>query len=109
MKLQKYILGASPEKQTAILRPFDDTGMTGDWFEFNAGIVYKVSDVDNRIAVLEKALRELKQSHHMCDDRWYSCPLSKEGCANEHEPKECNCGAGRINAKIDAVLGHSAS
>lgn len=44
--LQKYILGASHKKQTAMIRPFDETGVTGDWREFNAGIVYLADDVD---------------------------------------------------------------
>lgn len=45
--LQKYILGAHPTKQTAMIRPFDENGnVTGPWREFNAGIVYLADDVD---------------------------------------------------------------
>ncbi len=31
-------------------------------------------------------------SHYECEDPWYSCPLSVEGCADETKPKECECG-----------------
>jgi hypothetical protein len=45
-KLQKYILGASPYKQTAMIRPIDSKGVNGDWRECNAGVVYLADDVD---------------------------------------------------------------
>lgn len=64
--MQKYILGASPDVQSAMIRPFDNSGnFIGDWQLFNAGIVYKADEADaqfakdkERIAELEKALRD---------------------------------------------------
>ena len=47
---------------------------------------------------------QLKQSHHYCEDNWYSCPLHPNGCANADEPYECNCGADKHNAKIDEII-----
>lgn len=57
-----------------------------------------------RIVELEKALREARRSHYSCEDCWYSCPLSEDGCCNESEGTECNCGASEHNAKIDTAL-----
>lgn len=54
----------------------------------------------NIIAELEK----LHVSHYYCDDRWYSCPKHPDGCANEDEGTECNCGADEHNARLDAVI-----
>lgn len=68
------------------------------------GPYYIAAEVDARIAELEKALREAKRSHYACEDPWYQCPMHPEGCANEFEPKACNCGTDEFNAKIDAVL-----
>lgn len=34
--------------------------------------------------------------HRQCEDSWYSCPKSEEGCANEFEGEECNCGADEL-------------
>jgi len=53
---------------------------------------------------LEEALRGLKRSHYNCDDGWYSCPKSEEGCANFDMPKDqCTCGADVHNAEVDRV------
>jgi hypothetical protein len=66
--------------------------------------VYDASDVDARIAELEKALREAKRPHYSCEDPWYSCPKHPEGTANDFKGDECDCGADEFNAKIDSVL-----
>jgi hypothetical protein len=66
----------------------------------------KINEQHARIAELEKALREAKLPHLSCEDAWYSCPLSPDGCANDRwAADECNCGADFQNAAIDAVLG----
>lgn len=48
-------------------------------------------------------MEALKLVHHICEDCWYSCPLSKEGCCDDRET-ECNCGATAHNAKVDALI-----
>jgi hypothetical protein len=58
-----------------------------------------------RIRELEKALLAAKIPHHHCEDCWYSCPMSDEGCCDEREIG-CNCGAEKHNAAIDAALEH---
>ena len=52
---------------------------------------------------LREALRNAKISHRECEDCWYSCPLSAEGCCDERQT-ECTCGADKHNAAIDAAL-----
>lgn len=48
----------------------------------------------------EEALR-IAGSHYECDDGWYSCPLSEEGCINARTPKNrCTCGR---DARVDAI------
>ena len=50
------------------------------------------------------ALENNRQTHHYCEDTWYSCPKHEEGCANDAEGNECNCGADRANEEIDAAI-----
>lgn len=58
--------------------------------------------MDNKIERLAKLAR---RGHYYCEDGWYSCPLAEEGCADDSIDKtKCNCGADKINAKIDAIL-----
>ncbi len=74
----------------------------GDWYgadDVDAALAAK----DREISSLVAALEGLRRSHTACDDNWYSCPLSDEGCANESET-DCNCGAQEHNAKIEAML-----
>jgi len=52
---------------------------------------------DSLIQTLAKlAIRE----HYYCDDRWYSCPKAPEGCADDSQGDECNCGADKHNEKV---------
>lgn len=59
---------------------------------------------DAEIERLRAALLSSKQSHYQCDDSWYSCPKSEDGCSREGATG-CNCGADKHNAMIDAALG----
>lgn len=52
---------------------------------------------------LKGALLAAKIPHYTCEDCWYSCPLSEEGCCDKRET-ECTCGAEKHNAAIDAAL-----
>jgi hypothetical protein len=53
--------------------------------------------------VLVERLLKLKREHHECEDCWYSCPKSEDGCCNEGQGDECNCGADTHNAEIDSI------
>jgi len=46
-------------------------------------------------------LQKLKTKHYECEDCWYSCPKSEEGCCNEYAEDICTCGADRQNALVD--------
>jgi len=43
--------------------------------------------------------------HYECEDSWYSCPLSEEGCANEGKDKtRCNCGRDDRKVQLELLL-----
>lgn len=49
-------------------------------------------------------LEKLRRRHFICDDPWYSCPQSEDGCANDMAGDECNCGADAYNAILDGII-----
>jgi hypothetical protein len=51
-----------------------------------------------------EALENNRQTHYYCEDTWYSCPKHEDGCANESEGDECNCGADKANVEIDGAI-----
>jgi hypothetical protein len=51
-----------------------------------------------------EALENNRRTHYYCEDTWYSCPKHEEGCANESEGDECNCGADKANVEIDGAI-----
>ena len=52
----------------------------------------------------EQLKARLRREHYSCEDPWYSCPRSDDGCLNEGEGTECNCGADNFNALLDDLL-----
>jgi len=64
------------------------------------------------IAELEMAQREallmlpkLERGHTYCDDCWYSCPKSVDGCCDASQGEECNCGADKYNKLLAEIIG----
>ncbi len=51
-----------------------------------------------------EALKNNKRTHYYCEDTWYSCPKHEDGCANDSEGDDCNCGADKANAEIDDAI-----
>ena len=51
-----------------------------------------------------EVLEANRRSHLYCEDPWYSCPKHEDGCANDLEGDECNCGADEANQKIDQAI-----
>jgi hypothetical protein len=51
-----------------------------------------------------EALENNRRTHYYCEDIWYSCPKHEDGCANEAEGDECNCGADKANQEIDNAI-----
>jgi len=51
-----------------------------------------------------RLLESSRWEHHYCEDSWYSCPKAEDGCANEAQGEDCNCGADQRNAQFDALL-----
>lgn len=44
------------------------------------------------------------QSHYSCEDSWYSCPKSADGCCDDRQGDECNCGADEHNAEVRRIV-----
>lgn len=42
--------------------------------------------------------------HYICEDCWYSCPKSEDGCYNDAEGTECNCGAESHNERVNTLF-----
>ena len=59
---------------------------------------------DEALKMAIEAMEKNKRTHHYCEDTWYSCPKHEEGCADDREGDECNCGADRINAEFNKAL-----
>ena len=60
--------------------------------------------VERIVEECEPVISSLRQRHYECDDCWYSCPKSEDGCCNEGSGDECNCGADATNESLDALL-----
>jgi hypothetical protein len=60
---------------------------------------------DSRQAEREQQAREALGSHYTCEDGWYSCPLSEEGCCDDAVPKDkCTCGLDTNVQRVAALL-----
>ena len=59
---------------------------------------------DEALRLALEALGSNRRTHHYCEDTWYSCPKHEDGCANDSECDECNCGADKANAGIDQAI-----
>lgn len=65
----------------------------------------KLPDPDT-VTIKRNELEKLRIAHYSCEDNWYSCPKSEDGCCNDMWPKdECNCGADKHNAILETALG----
>lgn len=51
---------------------------------------------------LDELVKLATRRHYWCDDSYYSCPASEEGCSDPayEDTKECQCGADEHNAKV---------
>jgi hypothetical protein len=80
-----------------------------EWGGFKDG--YSCADSLNDLSALPPThctvsiddLNKLRLIHKECEDGFYSCPLSTEGCLNDYS-EGCTCGADEHNAAIDAML-----
>ena len=59
---------------------------------------------DEALRLALEALKNNRRTHHYCEDTWYSCPKHEDGCANDSEGDECNCGADEANAEIEQAI-----
>lgn len=47
-------------------------------------------------------LLNLKEGHFICENGWYSCPMSDD-CQNDSLPRVCTCGADTRNDKLEEL------
>lgn len=56
---------------------------------------------------LHYLIRQLKDAalrqHYYCPDNWYSCPKAPEGCADDAQGEDCNCGANEHNHQVEKL------
>lgn len=85
-------------------RVFDGQGWNKSYVE---GAL--IHDLWAEVERLRAALLKTKRSHYYCEDSWYSCPQSEDGCADDRRRgNKCDCGADAFNAEIDSLLSDSA-
>lgn len=69
----------------------------------------KMSEHNEVLMSLDEQVDELvklaTRRHYWCDDSYYSCPATEEGCSNPayEDIKECQCGADEHNAKVASL------
>jgi hypothetical protein len=56
------------------------------------------------MTTIQRLAELAKRPHDTCEDRFYACPKSPDGCGNDQAGSECNCGADAHNAEVDRVL-----
>lgn len=63
---------------------------------------------DNLNSRLSEAVEALEKyafiSHESCEDQWYSCPKSEEGCMDDRKGNDCTCGADKHNEEMRKIL-----
>lgn len=52
----------------------------------------------------EDELQSLIRKHYTCEDRWYSCPKSEDGCCNDAAGTDCCCGVDEYNADLQKLI-----
>jgi len=57
---------------------------------------------------LLEIVKDSKRAHYDCDDKWYACPKSPDGCADERVGTDCICRADEWNARRDKALDFAA-
>ena len=53
--------------------------------------------------LLDRLKKLAYRQHYNCEDSWYSCPLSEDGCSNDQAGSECNCWA-RYNKEMEDLF-----
>lgn len=59
---------------------------------------------DERATDLIGGLNDLRRDHRWCEDCFYSCPKAEDGCCDDRQGDECNCGADAHNAIVDRLI-----
>lgn len=91
-----------------------ETEMFGDFLEHDvtwsedrindSDIEYVRVQPDPVKAQMLEALKKSRRKHYYCEDSWYSCPKSGEGCSNDEAGDNCNCGTDEWNNYVDKII-----
>lgn len=55
--------------------------------------------------LLRKLVALAHREHFNCEmDTFYGCPLSVDGCSDDNQGPDCNCGADEHNAEVQEVV-----
>lgn len=53
-------------------------------------------------------LEKLRRRHTYCEgDCWYLCPKCSEGCCDDSQGDDCNCGADEHNSQLDKIIDYA--
>jgi hypothetical protein len=57
----------------------------------------------NESQLVKRLIKLATKRHYWCEDSWYSCPKDADGCTNEANGTDCDCGADKINEEVDNI------
>lgn len=84
--------------------PYDVIQVVVEAQEERAWLIAEVKRLREAMGVVAEAIPTLERHHVVIDDCWYSCPASGDCCDDRETDGECNCGADRHNAQLQALL-----
>jgi len=82
-------------------KPFDEIERLQ---EENACLVSEIAELRRLALIAAENLKTMKIGHRYCEDSWYSCPKAEDGCSDERQGDNCNCGADSFNEKTDKII-----
>lgn len=60
---------------------------------------------NTQVILIQQLAQMAKMDHRWVDeDNWYSCPKAPDGCSDDEQGTECNCGADNFNVKVAELL-----
>lgn len=61
-------------------------------------MIPRINELINQLAMMAIG------THYECEDSWYSCPQSRDGCSNDTKDGECDCGRDSREKKVEEIL-----
>ena len=71
---------------------------------YNENLIEDVKDYEKKSDIdplVNEFITLFTRHHHECEDGWYSCPKSEDGCwDDQYDANKCNCGADENNEMV---------